>query len=81
MSAISIKPSVAVVKVMMPLGENAAERPALVFDRRGRRAQNIHLSPETRAAIGGDLFGYFEAEMIDGQWWIGKRLPDGERGW
>lgn len=79
--SISIKPRIAVVKVMAPLGENASDRPATVYARGGKNTQRMHLSPEAKVALGGDLFGFFEAELVDGHWWLGKRLPDGDRGW
>lgn len=73
------KPKIGVVKVMRGLSNSdSPEPPAVVYDRNGRTEQQ-HLSPEVRAALSGDVAGYFEAERIDGRWWIGKRLPN--RGW
>lgn len=70
-----------VVKVVPPLSPDRDKLPALVHGRHGAHLESQHLSPAVKAELGGDLFAYFEAERIDGRWWIGTRLPDADRGW
>ena len=31
--------------------------------------------------LGHDLFGYFEAQFLQDIWWIGERIPTGDRSW
>lgn len=60
--------------------EDGQPVPALVT-RRGRPGVEMYLSPETLAAMDGQLVAYFSADVVDGHIWIGQRLPDGNRGW
>ncbi len=70
-----------VVKVIRGLSQPGRQVPALVHARGGRHGKRQHLSPEVEGRLGEDLFGYFEAEFLAGIWWIGERLPNGDRGW
>ena len=71
----------AVVKVMRGFGpEPDSPVPAVILTRQGKEERQ-YLSRETTDALGQDMAGYFEAEKIDGRWWIGQRLPDADRGW
>ncbi len=75
------RPICAVVKVIRGFPEDPADPvPAMVLTRKGGK-QEQYLDPETAQAMGGSLVAFFEAEKIDNVWWIGKRLPDGDRGW
>lgn len=76
---ISLKPRAVVVRVSRGLGPTLdAPVPALV-ERRGKRPIEMYLSPDTAAALGQDMSGYFEAEIVNGYVWIGRRLPDADR--
>lgn len=75
------RPRTAVVKVIRGFGKKPEDAtPAMVIPRKGLK-QEQYLSRETRDAMGDQLVAYFEAEMVGGDWWIGKRLPDADRGW
>lgn len=73
--------STRVVKVLLVLNAKYDQPLAVVHTRGGRQEREQFLTDETKRDLGSDLFGYFEAELVAGIWWIGKRLPDGNRGW
>lgn len=75
------KPTIAVVKVIRGFGKSLDDPvPAIVLTRKGQKEEQ-YLSPDTVAAMGDQIVAYFEAEKVDGKWWIGQRLPNGDRGW
>lgn len=72
---------VAVVKVIRSFPEDPADlTPAMILTRKGKK-EETYLSPEIAEAMGSSLVAFFEAERVDNRWWIGQRLPDGDRGW
>lgn len=68
-----------IVCVMRALSPTKTDLPATIYTRgrTGRPAfvKQQPLTPETRAALGDELRGYFEADYIDGTWFVGRRLP------
>lgn len=78
---ISLKPRIVVVRVTRGFGPTPDSPVPAVVERRSGKPLEMYLSAETKAALGQDSAGYFEAEIVDGHVWIGKRLPDGDRGW
>lgn len=78
---ISAKPRCAVVKVVAGLSRNRI-LPVTIHARGGKFVKRQYLSPEQRAQMGEDIAAYFEAEWINGRWWLGKRLAESpERTW
>lgn len=80
---ISSRPIRTIVKVIRAAKRTAdSDALAIVHGRHGSYPAEIALSPEVRDALGNDVSGYFEAERIAGQWFVGKRLPHSEhRDW
>lgn len=76
-----MKAATKVVKVIRGLSRTGDPVPALIYARGERHKTRQFLSLETQRSLGRDLFGYFEAEKLQDLWWIGERLPDGNRGW
>ncbi len=75
------RPTVAVVKVIRGFGKKPDDPvPAMVLTRKGQK-QEQYLDTDTVHAMAGELVAYFEAEKVGDVWWIGQRLPDGDRGW
>lgn len=71
----------AIVKVLRGFPEDPADQvPAVIVTRNGRK-EETYLSPETKEAMGSDLFAFFEAERVDNRWWLGERVENGARGW
>jgi len=69
--------------VLVVLGiprEEDSPMPATVTEwpttRRSRKASFQYLSPEQLAAMGPDQTAIWEAEYIDGRYWLSKRLPN-----
>lgn len=70
-----------VIKVVRGLDPRGTAVPSLIYARNGRRQRRQYLSPEVERKLGNDLFGYFEGEFVGDIWWIGQRLPNGDRRW
>lgn len=71
----------AVVKVIRGFPKNPNDKvPAMVIPRKGKGREQ-YIDQDVALAMGDNLVAYFEAEKIDEHWWIGQRLPDGDRGW
>lgn len=73
-----MKPRTIIVTISRPPEPDSKWRPARLEIPGRKVVHEVHLSPETRAALGTDLTGRFEAERIGETWWIGERI-DGER--
>lgn len=68
-----------IVCVMRALSPTRTDLPATIYTR-GRSGKPTfvkqqHLTPEVRRALGDDLRAYFDADFIDGTWFVGRRLP------
>lgn len=68
-----------IVKVQVPLASSGPHPLALVYPKARAPESLLRITPEITAALAGDPKGYFEAEFIDGQWVIGRRV--GEQPW
>lgn len=68
------------VCVMRAISHAGTELPATVYAY-GKKPKMQYLNRDTKQALGGDLRGYFEAEVINGVYFLGRRLPDPERTW
>lgn len=75
------KPRQTIVKVMRALSADGKPLPATIYEKGPRRIRQQMLSPKAEAALGFDLAAHFEAEDLNGQFWLGARLPDADRGW
>tara|TARA_R110000868_G_scaffold109725_2_gene297999 strand:+ start:5420 stop:5659 length:240 start_codon:yes stop_codon:yes gene_type:complete len=75
------KPVSKIVCVKRGLSASQDAAPSLIYSRGNRQQRRQYLSRDTMAALGDDLHGYFEAEMVQGLWWLGNRLPTGDRNW
>jgi len=69
--------TVEIVKVQVAIMPKYA--PALVYNHNRKRLSHQELSPGTKAALNGDLKGYFEAVWTPGQGYvIGARVAEPE---
>jgi hypothetical protein len=48
--------------------------PALIYDQKRERQQQVELPDDVRHQMGGELKAYFEAEWSRNKWRIGKRV-------
>jgi hypothetical protein len=66
-----------IVKLQRPLGVGTAGAPSLVYDKGRKRQWLLDLMPDTLDALLGDSpKGYFEADVVDGNVILGKRVAD-----
>jgi len=70
-----------IVKVQLPLSTNDPDQRdfALVYAEGRRCMVQQRIDPGTRAAMGGDVKAFFEADYKRGAWKIGSRV--GDRRW
>lgn len=73
--AITARPKTRVVKIVRALNPDRDAPAAALIHERNRAGVRQFLSPETRADLGTDLFGYFEAQRIGNIWFVGVRIP------
>ncbi len=65
-----------IVKVQIPIFANHANPLCLVYPQGRSPFAEQDITQATRDALNGDLKGYFEAELKNGEWVIGDRVKD-----